>query len=101
MANTDKLINMQESSSEPLIENIMLSSFRLNRKEQLKVCCKPTYSMRKLRNKGAIVVLIINFLVINLLYYQGFDSAVNYRTTYIHITWGLAIPLLRWLAQLS
>ena len=70
--------------AEPVIENLMLSSFRLTRREQLKVCCKPTYHMRKLRNKGAIVVLIINFLAVSLLYYlNGFDLAAGNRTTYI------------------
>ena len=92
MAN--KLINIYESSTETPMDNISLSSFRLTRKEQLKVCCKPTYRMRKLRNKGAIVVLIINYLVISLFYYLN-----NYKTIYIYMTWGLAIPLVGWLAD--
>ena len=51
--------------------------------------------MRKLRNKGAIVVLIINFLVVSIFYYLNeFDSAADNRTTYIYITRGLAISLL-------
>ena len=72
--------------AEPVIENLMVCSFRLTRREQLKVCCKPTYHniTRKLRNKDAIVVLIINFLVVSIFYHlNGFDSAAGNRTTYI------------------
>ena len=52
--------------------------------------------MRKLRNKGAIIVLIMNYLVISLLYYL---QPTSHTTTDIFIAWVIAIPLVGWLAD--
>ena len=37
--------------------------------EYLKICCQPKYQPRKLKNKGAILVLVWNFLVTTVYYY--------------------------------
>ena len=38
-------------------------------KERLKICCKPKYQPRKLKNKGAILVLVWNFFATTVFYY--------------------------------
>ena len=40
-------------------------------KEQLKMCCKPTYRIRRVKSRGAILILVWNFLVISILWYLG------------------------------
>ena len=42
--------------------------------ERLKFCCRPKYQPRKLKNKGAILVLVWNFLVTNVYYYLYYKS---------------------------
>ena len=49
----------------------------LTRREQLKIRFKLTYRMRRLKNKGAIMILIWNFLIV----FEGhMDTAGNYST---------------------
>ena len=86
-------------SSEPLstsMEHVLLLSSLPTVKEQLKACCKPTYQIRKLKNKGAILVLIWNFLVMNLFYYLS-THVTDQRPHYI--TWGITLPIAGWLAD--
>ena len=42
--------------------------------ERLKFCCKPKYQPRKLKNKGAILVLVWNFLITSVFYYMQYKS---------------------------
>ena len=53
------------SDSEALLHSV--SSFKgsdvLTRQEQLKICCRPTFRMRRLRNRGAILLLVWIYLV--------------------------------------
>ena len=94
MAN--ELSSTCESSMESQMEHdVLLNSCRPTRKERLKACCKLTYNMRKVRNKGAIVVLIGNYLVISLVYYLGL---LQDQKPYF-ITWSITVPLVGWLAD--
>ena len=67
-------------------------------KEHFKACCKPIYQLRKLKNKGAIVVLIHNYFAFILYTYLSRHQSEGNKTPY-YITWGLTIPLLGWLAD--
>ena len=78
--------------------NVLLSSCRPTRKEQLKVCCKPSYNMRRVKSKGAIVVLIRNYLVISLIYYLVINDSAHDQKPYF-ITLGITLPLMGWLAD--
>ena len=91
-----------ESSSRyepsPLVYVVHHSSDRPTKKEQLKLCCKPTYNIRKLRSKGAIVLLLGNYFVYSLFYYLvGHYSSTTPKPYYI--TWGLSVPVFGWLAD--
>ncbi len=75
-------------------------------KEQLKMCCKPTYRIRRVKSRGAILILVWNFLVISILWYLGKNQ---YNRGFIRnnngsIFVGLAflavtVPLAGWLAD--
>ena len=67
-------------------------------KEHLKACCKPTYNLRMLKNKGAIIVLIHNYLAFSLFTYLLGQQPKDKLTPH-YITWSLTIPLLGWLAD--
>ena len=87
------------SNSTTTMKNILeLGSWEPTLKEHLQACCKPTYRPRKLKNKGAIVVLIHNYLAFILYNYYWRQASVDSQKPY-YITWGLTIPLLGWLAD--
>ena len=75
-------------------------------KEQLKMCCKPTYRIRRVKSRGAILILVWNFLVISILWYLGKN---HYNRGFIRNNNGsifvglaflaVAVPLAGWLAD--
>ena len=95
MAN--ELISECESLESPQ-HGILLSSFRPTRKKRLKACCKPTYNMRRVKSKGAIVLLIRNYFLIGLLYYLIINNSAQDPKPYF-ITWSITVPLVGWLAD--
>ena len=63
----------------------------LSTKKQCIICCKPTYQMRKLKNKGAIVVLVWNFFVVSVFnYFMAFVVPYSLETTAVAL--GLTLP---------
>ena len=44
--------------------------------ERLKICCEPKYQPRKLKNKGAILVLVWNFLATTVYYYLYYKTFI-------------------------
>ena len=75
-------------------------------KEKLKLCCKPTYKIRQVKAKGAILVLIWNFLASFVLWYMTnkryYRSSVShsYDGTVVNLVlFGLTLPLAGWLAD--
>ena len=72
--------------------------------ERLKICCKPKCQPRKLKNKGAILVLVWNFLVITVFYYEenkSFTQETFCPTCFqlITVPMGVALFLMGWLAD--
>ena len=75
----------------------LLSSNSFTAKERLQLCCKPTYKPRKVKNKGAILVLVWNFLIIGV-----FDDPLTYfniTTCVSLVAFGLTLPVAGWLAD--
>ena len=90
---------MAGESNEVNLQQISLQS---GVAEQTVPCCKPTYQMRKLRNKGAILVLVWNFLLVNVSHYlvvSVYKSAGTIGATIGTITLGLTLPFAGWLAD--
>ena len=44
--------------------------------ERLKICCEPKYQPRKLKNKGAVLVLVWNFLATTVYYYLYYKTFI-------------------------
>ena len=94
------MANESSDIQSPMEHVVHRNSDRLTIKEQLQICCKPTYNIRKLRSKGAIVLLIGNYFVYSLYYYLvGHSSGTTETQYYYYITWGLTIPVFGWLAD--
>ena len=71
-------------------------------KEYLQVRCRISYRVRKLKTKGAILVLIWSFMVMNVCYYllnsllvSSYDSVTPSVVTII----GVTLPIAGWLAD--
>ena len=58
-----------EDASECKLKVDLLENSDITVGERLKICFKPRYDLRKVKNKGAILVLVWNFLVTSMFYY--------------------------------
>ena len=78
------------------LDDILDSRITINR--QLCGCCKSTYKLhiRKLKNKGALLVLVWNYLIMSLFYYIMVHT--NHDKQH-YITVGLTLPIAGWLAD--
>ena len=79
----------------------------INLQERLKMCFKPSYKLRKLKNKGVVLVLVCNFLVTSVLYYISIKSVTPEQSKscilcfkLIEIPIGLVLPFAGWLADI-
>ena len=63
------------------------------------ICCKPSYHMRQVKNKGAILILVWNYLLMSILFFNaenhGFKSLYNMQ----YVLLGLILPFAGWLAD--
>ena len=79
------------------LDDILESGRRVTTKgQQFCECCKSAYKLRKLKNKGALLVLVWNFLIVSLFYY------IMVRTNHDkqhYITVGIILPIAGWLAD--
>ena len=74
--------------------------------ERLKICFKPTYKLRRITNKRAILVLLFNFLITSVYYYTSTKSLTpepyycKMCFKLIEVPIGLALPFAGWLADI-
>ena len=77
------------------MEHVLLQNEGFSTQEKLKTCCKPHYKMRRVKNKGAITILVLSYLVMSaLLLLVSFD-ANNYDPSYQ--AWLPMLCSLKWL----
>ena len=63
---------------------------------------KPSYRIRKLKNKGALLILVWNCLVMSTFQYLTTYTIMFHPTAYIYSNiWGLTLPIAGWLADVS
>ena len=99
-----ELCNLESSASK--LDDVSLQSDNISIKEHLKACFKPTYQMRRLKNNGAILVLVWNFLVTTVYYYVSFKSLTlesydcSFCFKFILLPVGLVLPVAGWLADM-
>ena len=102
LSDEDLVIESSTSGSDVAL----LQSYKhISIQERLKACFKPTYKLRKLKSKGAILVLVSNFLVTSVFYYISYKSLTpeHYCTLcfkLIEVPIGLVLPFAGWLADI-
>ena len=70
-------------------------------KEHLKICCKPVYHPRRFKSKGALLILIWNFLcisVLHLLFHKLYEKFMSKAWVTI-IVIGITLLIAGWLAD--
>ena len=95
---TEKKINSSSSS-----KGISLASFNnqdITRKDQLSACCNvKRYQIRRVKNKGAVLVLAISYLVTSILYFL-LKSAVDHPVNQVWFTpFGITTAIAGWLTD--
>ena len=72
-------------------------------KQYLQVRCRISYQMRNLKTKGAILVLVWSFMVMNVFYYLLNNLLVSYYsdsvTPSVVTIIGVTLPIAGWLAD--
>ena len=68
-------------------------------KQQCTIDCKPKYRVRKLKNKGAIIVLVWNFFIASV-FNQLTAFVVPHGLQIAIVVLGLTLPFAGWLADI-
>ena len=96
---TEKKINSSNSS-----KSISLASFsnkECSRKDTLSACCNvKRYQIRRVKNKGAVLVLVMSYLVIGIFYFliSAVDQPINVYRVWI-IPFGITTAIAGWLTD--
>ncbi len=102
MENDSKVFgNENESNSGSLEDILQLSNRSHSARDRFKMCCRP-YRIRKLKNKGALLILIWNHLVLSVFHYLILNPYVLHPSWHFityNIIWGLTLPITGWLAD--
>ena len=94
----------QENNLRSPIQEILPSIHEdaFSTKEHLKFCLKPTYRMRRLKNKGAMLVIIWCFFLMTAYYFIDYQSLQNMNHVSFYViqaSISLTMPLAGWLAD--
>ena len=68
----------------------------ISTKERLQLCCKPTYKLRRVKNKGAILVLVWNYLITSVFHSLSLYDVSGYVFL---VACGLTLPIAGWLTD--
>ena len=96
---TEKKINSSNSS-----KSISLASFsnkECSRKDTLSACCNvKRYQIRRVKNKGAVLVLVMSYLVIGIFYFliSAVDQSINVYRVWL-IPFGITTAIAGWLTD--
>ncbi len=94
----DKVIS--ESISGSMEDVLQLSNRSYSTRDRLKMCCRPSYQIRRLKNKGAILILVWNHLVFCVNYYLTlYPNTFRPTCPMYSIIWGLSLPIAGCLAD--
>ena len=90
---------MKENSTDSELSAILGEHNSLRNIGAFRMCCKPTYQMRRLKNKGAILVLFWNYLVMSVFYFLSKYLEYGYSYGIWLLVFGLSLPIAGWLAD--
>ena len=91
-----------ESVTNSTESQFSISSDSITVREKLRVCFKPRYHPRSVKNKGAILVIVWGFLITSLysnLFHFASSTYSKPVSTALIIAFGLTIPFAGWLAD--
>ena len=78
-----------------------LSCSTITTLERLQLCCKPTYKPRRVKNKGAILILVWNYMIMSA-YGTFYQYLIRQDRIFLRVwavAFGLAPPIAGWLAD--
>ena len=87
----------------PLIDPDNTSSIANKSSKQVRRCFKPRYRFRRVKNRGAILILIWSYCISSLHFYISYNALRVYSYlvfAMLQISVGLTIPLAGWLADI-
>ena len=94
----DKVIS--ESISGSMGDVLQLSNRSYSAGDMLKMCCRLSYRIRRLKNTGVILILVWNYLVLSVFYYLTLYPNMFCPTWHMYsIIWGLSLPIAGCLAD--
>ena len=102
-AMVDSVLGSYDASTSQPLQQVTLPIDEVSIKERLKLLCKPTYKIRRVKTKGALLVLAWNFIVTSVFWYI-ISFSFNRAEPFKKITIGavllvLTLPLVGWLAD--
>ena len=96
--------NTQELETTVGGRNVSSQPNKITFKEYLQAYCRISYRMRKLKSKGAILVLIWSFMVMGVFYYLLNSLLASYHdsiSTSVMTIIGVTLPIAGWLADVQ
>ena len=91
-------------SLSPLIDPDNTLSTANESSKQVRRCFKPRYRLRRVKNRGAILILIWSYCISSLYFYISYTASRVYSYlvfAMLHISVGFTIPLAGWLADIQ
>ena len=97
----DENSSICSSESVTLLKPISLLSGELTTKERFGIYCKPSFELRRLKNKGAILVLIWSFLCMTVPWFCLERTGSTFEMEfYVHLfAFGLTLSIAGWIAD--
>ena len=97
----EEISSICSSNSTTPLRNVSLGSSELTTKERLSICCKPSFQLRRLKNKGAILILIWSFLcasVFRFYWHTTDDYGIEFLVQ--ASVFGLTLSIAGWIADI-
>ena len=94
--------SVRSSESVTLLKHVSLLSSDLTTKERLSIYCQPSFQLRRLKNKGAILILIWSYLCTSLLFFYKIKSENSLGVVQFYVqvvTLGLTLSFAGWIAD--
>ena len=87
-------------SNNQTLQQVGLSVEEVSTKEKLKLLCKQTYKIRRVKTKGALLVLAWNFLFATVFWYMYFEGKSFANKIFPSaVLFAITMPLAGWLAD--
>ena len=98
--NSNDISSESESNVGSMQDILQLSNRSAFTENRLNMNFKPSYRIRKLKNKGALLILVWNCLVMSTFQYLTTYTIMFHPTAYVYSNiWGLTLPIAGWLAD--